>query len=510
MNEPRRPSADRPRPRSRLAALGRGLVPVLGLGLVLSACAGSDPELESAVASALGQELAVADDEARCLTQALVQEVDVDDLRDRTVGATPSTELEEPAGSAEDPTGVVALAPSAAGRCVELEDRLIALVDHAGGRVEPGCVESGRLDTWPLVGVLLQPIDDVGPLDELPGQATVQLLDAVRDCVDRSTLARLAGLDDPDRLAAVLIADPFARSRLVADQDACVVEATLDALGVERLASIGVDLDHPDLFTVRAQFDDVDIATLVDAVSTCDLDRQLLRAISVTDEQIAPCILDAIEADRQSDLVAALYDGTRIVDDPGVSRQADRCASLAVAQRYPDSGTTGSAGDGPLGITALARPYLYLWPSSGRYEQACLPVGLASVTTGSRAGLLERAIEAAERGVLRNPVASAAERAYLADIGGVLTTCIRPWPRLLPWLWSAEVDPETFSCVRAEIDDDVLGAMMESHGPAVWEGDATARAALVTGLAAADEAVASCTTAEDLERWRVFAAAIIG
>lgn len=494
--------------------LRSGRLPVLavalGLAIALAACGRGEPEIESAVASALGRDLGMADDEVRCLTQALVQEVDLDDLRDRTIGATPSTGPEVVDGPAGDPAGMVALAPRAAGRCVALEDRLIDLVDRVGGRLEPDCVEPGRLDTWPLVGVLLRPVDEVGSLDDLPGQATVQLLDAVRDCVDRSTLASLAGLDDPDRLARVLIADPFARSRLVADQDPCIVEATMDTLGIERLARIGVDLDQPDLFTVRAQLDDDDIASLIGSFAACDLDRQLLRAISVTDEQIGPCILDGVTPGTEPQLVAGLYDGIRIVDDTILSRPADRCATVEVERWFPASERTGDTDEADVGITALARPYLYLWPHSGRYEQACLPIGLESVTAGRGVGTVARAIEATEHGVLTDPPARAAERAYLAEVNEVLTVCVRPWARVLPWLWSAEIDPESFACVRAETDEEIVERAMAAYGPAVWEGDAEARPILAEGLGAVADGIRACSTEADLGRWQAFAATIAG
>jgi hypothetical protein len=518
------------------------VVPIaLTLALLAGAC-GSTEGTRAEVARVVGEELGLADGPASCMAEGFVEQIGLGELDERgfgpsggddrgsdpaegdeTTGAG-SADVADAANGRPDGTGdgddegdgegdgtagpgrvseILALAPTVGGGCVDLIGRLADLVEGAGGRLARSCVDGRRLDVWPLVGVLVQPRPEP---TTFTGQARSQLLDAVRGCVDDSTLARLAGLDDPDELLAVLVADPFARSDLPADQDPCVTGAALDTLGIERLAEVGVDVGQPSLFDVRAQLSDAETDDLIEAFLACGRDEQLLRAISVTDEQIAPCILDGIAPGSEPPLVAGLFAGTGLLDNTELSRLADRCAEAAVAALFPPPEEVSE--DVVIVTTVLARPYLYLWASAGRFEQACLPAGLRAVTDDAEAALYDRVTAAEDRGTVLGAADRAARRAYLAEVSEVLTACLRPWPRLLPSLWRAEITPESLPCIRSEIDDGVLDRMMDSYGPAVWEGAADAEQTLAEGLDATEAAIARCAPGADLERWREVAVGV--
>ena len=468
----------------------RILAPATLLAFAAVAC-GAGSALEEAAAAAFAERFPSAGEAASaCLASGYLDELSPDELERRGVDA--ATLAADP-GSVDE---LIGDAPGVVGRCVDLEERLAAALDGVDGELAPDCVGQRRLEAWPLVRVLLEAEPD---LTSLTGRSQRQLLDAVRGCVGDGTLATVAGLDDPAELAGVLIADPFAASRWVGDQDRCVTSTTLTTLGIERLDELGVGLASPDLLAVADELSTGEVDRLVSALEACDLPHQLERAVAVTEPAVAPCAVAELEPDSIGELAAELYQGSRITWRRPLAPLLEDCVAEALAGLYPPPAERSSEVDAF--IREFTEAIGETQPAVGVYQTRCLEAGLATMTDDDVLDIIIGVFDAYDRGELAPLDDELTTQDYMLAATEVVATCVEPWDRLREDLSYAGIDDAALPCIRAELDPTQLRRTTDSFGPAVWAGDSAAWIRMEKGFAAVAGAIESCATVEDVSRW---------
>ncbi|MEM7272919.1 MAG: hypothetical protein AAF547_07570 [Actinomycetota bacterium] len=467
--------------------LPRRTLPLLFVIFAIAGACGGGPSEETARLAFAERFPDVGPVATSCLTDQYLQQLPVSDF------ATAAGEADPDAVEA-----AVREQPDLVGACVDLSERLADQLRQGDRRLEADCVTGDQLVRWPLLEALLDADDAVLAAD---GQAREQLLDAVGQCVDQRTFAALAGLDDPDELAEVLVADPFAESSWLPAQDPCVVRAAIDGLGIARLAELGVDLASPDLLgSVGLTEGDLDL--LVESLVSCDLEAQLIRAVSVSDAPIAECVIESVPEADWPDLARSLYRGREVLDHPAATDLVDPCVDEAIEGLYIPVDPGELTSDERDFIVAFNRELNWTTDlDESRYTLRCTSQILPSIASGVDFEAMLRYDEAVAAG--EEPATAdwevAFEFSYAAiDFG---TICFDPWVRLVEDLDASEIDDALHPCLRHEIDRRVLEQMMAAVADATMYDDPWAWEDLEAGHDEVRAALEICGEADDVRRW---------
>lgn len=473
---------------------------LVAVTLLVAACSGGDQagELEVGLAHRLELLVPASGTAADCLATGFVEEVGATELAD--AGIDPEGRV-----TPADIDRLLRLAPSVPAGCVDLEERLATGIDHADGVLATGCVAEADLTVWPLVRVLLDGPDDLTDLPhfdaeteaeadaepdaEVDADAEVdverQLLDAVRGCIDEAAFSRLAGLDDPEELRRVLVADLFTRNTYPPAQDRCMTDAVFDTLGVERLAEIGVTVEQPDLMSARGKADTEELDAVLAAMDDCDLGAHLRRLIE-TEHAPADCVLDRLTADQEQALIEEAVRGTGVEGRSALGAAENHCAFEATAELYdPPPGV-------PPAVTARALGWTdQYYPALSFYEGVCFWAGFETVVTRADLDVLERWEEAASWGKTVEDADLEAALDVSGRIEEVADTCLRPATRFEGLLIEADLalDPD---CPVHELGPDHLAELMTTLGRSRFGYDPEAWELIEQGLEDIGETVELC------------------
>ena len=328
---------------------------------------------------------------------------------------------------------------------------------------------------------------------EQPVATTTSLDDVAAESSEAPVPVPVDGLDDPEELRKVLIADSRAGGYGPA-QDRCIVDAVLDTVGVDRLAEIGVTSESPEFVGQQYRLTDEENEAVLDAMGDCDLRSRWRTAY--LEERTEACVLGRITADEE--WAAIEYDLTGVSADAltPIWEAEVACADEAVEQIYD------LPGDVPPTVATVAEDLVDWLGPFGVFEERCFVAGVSTTLTAEEVDPYVRW----ESGEDLSGEALQGLFDYQLQIEEVATTCLEPFTRLQNLLWEADVAAVDIGCLRYELDDERLRQTMAVYGPGAWGGDSAARAKLANGLVEVGEVLALCDT-EDRgyqERWDAY------
>lgn len=465
------------------------------LSVLLAACADPERELEAATADAFATQLPFVDEVGlQCLAEGYVADLGVDGYQEHNVDSV--TLVTEP----ETVLSLLTADSSAAANCLDLAGRLGGLLSAEGGDVTPDCLVVELSSTRALADELLEA--EPG-LDALDGPASDQLVDSIRGCVDDHTFAHYAGLSDPDELREVLNADPFTWMADPDDQDQCVVDVVIDTIGIERLDELGVTVDAPEFGPARVRLTDTEYDQLADAYAECDLDRNLHRAISWHEEQVADCVMDLLDDDAKQEMAVVLTKGYNPVLRTFTRDLIHECADQAVEAIFGDQ---VEAQDQPSSVRSFLNEISLnsAQTTTSVFEHRCMTAGWAETVDETTVAAIGRADAAYASGQWPEPDDEAIYQDLLERSTILGTTCYRPWQRMQNELEWADVGKTSWPCIRRTLDPGLLEAGMEATAAALWQDDAVALSVLMQAYDDFAAAVQTCGTSTDVRNWSRF------
>lgn len=436
--------------------------------------------------------------EAACVADLVATDAALPELT--AAGLTPETIQSD--ASLLLPSNAPAVVDDALTSCLDLHARLDSFVADAGVGSLDDCVIDWATTPTLLTDALIeaQPID----ADRTDPTRTA-LLDVVRGCVADNDFATLADIDGPDELAAVLLADPFATDA-TSDQDPCVVESSIDLLGVERLADLGVTVADPDLLAVVDDLEDSEFDALVTSLESCGGVERLTAIVAEAESQVGPCAVTRLDDTERRDLIEDQLLGRNVLIDSSYLQNVDACTDELLTNLF---GPKVEVSDEMASLSRITARAIVSIADGNEFEEQCVARGFQTLI---EVDMIEAVTDIDIRFANGEPLTPADEavlieyQAIAAELGAV---CIEPWKRIVQDLTGAGITGELAECTIETAGEGPARLIVDGL-PGLIRGEAAGTFEVIDGMDLVGEAIAQCGTAADEAKWDRYIESIFG